>query len=343
MATKSFGGGKRPPIMPNLQVDELKDVRSFRQDKLLLQNEDVDITKPLRYEQALEHVKLSLKEELKEAIEETQRQKRNGVIVIKNKAYLNYRLEDFTEKISNVVYEDALNIMDMTPEHFVKTAVSEMVGYDILDDAFAHPGVSDIYIYQWDKIFVECNGENMRYPKIFRNEKHYGNFIERLITEAEAKFDKGSNKIADFELFENRFCGVNQMVAPNGSSLTIRKHGENHVRMSDILEQNVMDKSVAEFFRLALLGQCSIVYAGITGSGKTTTIRAAVDEYVTASNRRILTCEDTRELFLENAQTLEMVSYKSKELDTSVDLSQLVVTALRLKPKYILIGEVRGN
>ena len=322
---------------------ETTEMTSFRQDKFAIGDQEYDLTKPLTYEQALSHVKTKLKDEVANALEESTRQRHEGVVIQKNKAYLRNMIEKFTTLITDIVEDDYLRLKELTPEAFIKQCTSELVGFDILDDAFADDSVSDIYVYQWNKIYVESDGVNKRYNRSFRNEKHYQDFIERLVKQAEVQFNKGDDKITDFDLFEDRYCAVNQVVSAQSSSLTIRKHGESHVRLSQIIAGGGMNEDMAELFRLIFKGQCNLIYAGITGSGKTTTLRALVDAYVTDLNRRILTCEDTRELFLENEQTLELVTFKSKDPKKSIGLSNLVKTALRLKPKYILVGEVRGE
>ena len=67
-----------------------------------------------------------------------------------------------------------------------------------------------------------------------------------------------------------------------------------------------------------------------------------LDYYVSKLNKRMLVCEDTRELFPANDHTLELVTVKNEDPKIAVDLRHLVMTALRLKPKYICVGEVRG-
>lgn len=316
--------------------------QSYNQQKRRLGDQDYDIREILTYEQGLDYVKSFLKKELQASLEDTLRQRAQGVIVKKDKTFFKKRLAEYTDLVSGLVRENNLRFYGLSHDEFIKLCVSEVVGWDVLDDAFADDGITDIYVYKWDKIYVEKNGVNEYYPRRFRNEKHYQDFLDRLKLEADAKFDKGSHKIADFDLFEDRFCAVNQVVAPGGSSLTIRKHAESHVRLSQIIEKNGMDAVMAELFRLIFKGQCSLIYAGITGSGKTTTLRALADAFITDLNRRVLTCEDTRELFLENSQTLELVTVKGNQGKGEVRLENLITTALRLKPKYIMVGEVRS-
>lgn len=110
-----------------------------------------------------------------------------------------------------------------------------------------------------------------------------------------------------------------------------------------IVGWNVLTNEMADFLGMLIVGECNIIYAGLTGSGKTTSIRALLDYYVTKANKRMLVCEDTQELFPKNEHTLELVSVKSEDKALAVPLGNLIHTALRLKPKYIIVGEVRGE
>lgn len=316
---------------------------SFKQDLRQIRNQNFDTTRALSYEQAYAHIKTQLQPVMTKEVEDWAEKRRAGVIVNMNKAFLRERLARFHKLMEAVIATDELRLENLSPQQFLKLATSEMAGYDILDDAFADPGVSDIYVYNWSRIYVEKNGVNQLYPRRFRNEKHFADFVERISREADTKVDKGSNKISDFDLYEDRYCGISERVAAAGLTLTIRKHSETHISLNDILKSGCLDMRTAEFFRLILRGQCNLIYAGITGSGKTTTLRALLDHYIAETGQRILTCEDTRELFLENAQTLELTTVKDFDPNKAVDLSRLVKTALRLKPKYVIIGEVRGE
>lgn len=125
--------------------------------------------------------------------------------------------------------------------------------------------------------------------------------------------------------------------------MTIRKHNEDQITKEHIVKNGVLNEELADLLGLLITGESNLIYAGITGSGKTTTIRALLDHYVTKANKRMLVCEDTQELFPQNEHTLELVSVKSDDESLRVTLGQLIITALRLKPKYIIVGEVRGE
>lgn len=316
--------------------------QSFQQIRREVKHERFDTEKTLTYVQALENVKEALVPFAEKELAEAAKRKKNNVVIEKNKTYLRERFEIMTERITNIVNEQGIRVEGMTSAEFIDAAVSELEGHDILEDAFRDDEITDIYVYCWDKIVVEKKGVNTPYHKIFRNEKHYEMFIERLVREAGGKFDTGSNKICDYDLWGDRYCLTSKAISPAGDSMTIRKHSDSHITLDDLLKYRTLDEITAQFFNLAIVGQTNWIYAGITGSGKTTDVRAFINDFLPKTNRRMLVCEDTRELFIDHSQTLELQSFKSKEEDAKVDLSRLIHTALRLKPKYIAVGEVRG-
>ncbi|MFE8095553.1 ATPase, T2SS/T4P/T4SS family, partial [Bacillus toyonensis] len=109
-----------------------------------------------------------------------------------------------------------------------------------------------------------------------------------------------------------------------------------------IIAFNVMSQEIADLLGTIILGECNVIYGGLTGSGKTTSIRALLDHYVSQANKRMLVCEDTQELFPKNDHTLELVSVRNDDPKLEITLQEIIYTALRLKPKYICVGEVRG-
>lgn len=264
--------------------------------------------------------------------------------VIKNKAYFAQQKATVEKEIRLIIQKNQYKVRgyENNIDKLVKKMVDEFVGYSVLTAAFEDPEVTDIFCIQYNLIFVEKKGVNMLYPYEFKSEKHYNDFIERLVKESGKELNKGDAKILDMDLYEDRYCITDDTVSPNGKSMTIRKHSSEHITLEQIIKFGCMNQEVADFLGMLIAGESNIIYAGLTGSGKTTSLRALLDFYVTKLNKRMLVGEDTRELFPANKHTLELVTVKNDDKKVAVDLRQLVMTALRLKPKYICIGEVRG-
>lgn len=323
-----------------------RDFRDFKRELRKINHSNNLSGFVLTYDEAMEEVREYLTEKLSNNMLEDTKTHSNQDITVKDKAYLREKKAKYRELIIDCINEKSFRVKDYENdllEVFIEDMVAEFAGYSILEDAFADPEISDIYILSWNNIYVEKKGINQKYHKTFKNPKHFENTLKRFVGEAGKEINLGDAKIVDFELFQDRCCATSPGVSPKSYSLTIRKHSEDKVTLDNLINQNVIDEKISELLGLLIVGETNIICGGITGSGKTTTIRALLDYYVTKANKRMLVCEDTQELFPKNDHTLELVSVKSDNKAIEVPLKTLIYTSLRLKPKYIVVGEVRGE
>lgn len=320
-----------------------KDFKTFRRDILKATSKKTD-GMLLSYDEALEEIREYLQQRMSEEKAEEVKIENNEEVV-KDKEYLKQKQEKAREMISECIGIKNIRVKGYEGEKirdFIEEMVSEFAGYSILEEAFRDPEVTDIYIVKWDTIYVEKNGVNVKYPYTFKSPKHCENTIKRFLNEDDKEINLGDSKIVDFVLYRDRGAATSPAVSPKGYSLTIRKHSDDHVTLDQLLEKKVIDKKIADLIGMLIVGETNLVCAGLTGSGKTTTVRAFLDYFVPQVNKRMLVCEDTQELFPKNEHTLELVAVKSDDPRLAVPLRNLVFTALRLKPKYIVVGEVRG-
>lgn len=286
----------------------------------------------------------------------------------------------YKDSFSVVGYTDHDDFIEDVVEDIKGYSVLAQAFYDnAVDDIFClqwdkiyieKNGVNELYTYNnrfVDALVVDENGnpiylkneygkieedefgnaiqltESIPEPVTFRDEKHYKDFIERILSKTGKAVNNGNHKIVDAEFYEDRICVTGKSVSPIDFSMTIRKHREDHITLDEIRNAGVINSDIQDLLGLLIAGESNIIYAGITGSGKTTSIRAFLDYYVSRLNKRMIVVEDTQELFPTNPHTLQLVTSMTSDVSTSVDLRDLTMTALRLKPKYIVIGEVRGK
>lgn len=316
--------------------------KSFRSELIKMKNQK-EKGAILDYEEALELVMEALGKQLFKRMDGLAGEKKEEQIV-KDKNYLRKKKEEYRALITEIALAENLRVRGYDDIHvFINEMVNEFGGYSVLDDAFGDPEVSDIYVLKWNLIIVEKKGVNVKYQKTFRSPKHYKDVLERFIREAGKEINMGDSSIVDFELYGDRGCATSTRVSPEDYSLTIRKHSEDHINRDDLIRYGVINEEMADMLGHIIIGESNLIYAGLTGSGKTTTIRALLDYYVSKANKRMLVAEDTQELFPQNEHTLSLVSVKSDDPRVAVPLSKLIFTALRLKPKYIIVGEVRAE
>jgi pilus assembly protein CpaF len=93
--------------------------------------------------------------------------------------------------------------------------------------------------------------------------------------------------------------------------------------------------------REALAGRKAIVISGATAAGKTTLLSALLGEL--QPTERIVSVEDTFELNISNTDWVAMQTRPASiEGDGEVDLRRLIREALRMRPGWLVVGEVRG-
>lgn len=119
-------------------------------------------------------------------------------------------------------------------------------------------------------------------------------------------------------------------------TFAIRKPAIAVFTLDDYVASGIMTRLQAEALRLGVATQANILVAGGTSTGKTTLTNALLAE-VAKTQDRVVLIEDTREL---QCAAPNLVAMRTKEGVAS--LSDLVRSALRLRPDRIPIGEVRG-
>ncbi|MBI5828327.1 MAG: CpaF family protein [Chloroflexi bacterium] len=228
--------------------------------------------------------------------------------------------------------------------------------------------VEDIYVFGYDRVLVKPPRSNRvrPVPIRFRSEEHLRNLVYRILAQVNRRLDETS-PIVDTRLPDTDHR-INITIPPVSAGpwyITIRKHQESWdwVKM---VEEGTADFRVLALLALAVRGGVNVLVSGATGAGKTTLLNV-LGRFIPAEER-VVTIEDTEELQLEEgnggAPGRHRIQHNSElELDlrgqrhiaslltrpaapgqtSPVTLRDLVVASLRLSPKRIIVGEVRGQ
>ncbi|MGJ0454606.1 MAG: P-type conjugative transfer ATPase TrbB [Methylocystis sp.] len=119
-------------------------------------------------------------------------------------------------------------------------------------------------------------------------------------------------------------------------AFAIRKPAVAVFTLEDYVAAGIMGTRQAAILRAAVAERKNVLVAGGTSTGKTTLVNALLAEVAKTSDRVVL-IEDTREL---QCAAPNLLALRTRE--GVATLSDLVRSALRLRPDRIPIGEVRG-
>jgi flagellar protein FlaI len=134
---------------------------------------------------------------------------------------------------------------------------------------------------------------------------------------------------------------LGEEVTPRGSAFTIRQYAEEPFTPIDLIDYGTFSIEQMAYFWLCIEHNKSLIFAGGTASGKTTSMNA-VSMFI-PPRAKVLTIEDTRELSLYHDNWLSSVTRERLHEGTDIDMYDLLRSALRHRPEYILVGEVRGE
>ena len=135
---------------------------------------------------------------------------------------------------------------------------------------------------------------------------------------------------------------LGEEVTPRGSAFTIRQYAEEPFTPIDLVNYDTFTIGEMAYFWLCIEHNKSLIFAGGTASGKTTSMNA-VSMFI-PPRAKVLTIEDTRELSLYHDNWLSSVTRESGgEEGNDIDMYDLLRSALRHRPEYIVVGEVRGE
>jgi flagellar protein FlaI len=179
----------------------------------------------------------------------------------------------------------------------------------------------------------------VEFDSIDQFERWLQNMGERMDTPV-----SDSNPIIDSTLPDGSRINIvySDDISIKGPSLTIRQSEDVPLSIFQITNWGTLSPDLAAYLWLCLENERTVFVVGETASGKTTTLNA-ITSFIPRDSK-IYTAEDTAEVHPPHNTWQQLLTRESQGEDESadVDLFDLVATALRSRPDYIIVGEVRG-
>ncbi|WP_159900145.1 type II/IV secretion system ATPase subunit [Salinirussus salinus] len=243
-------------------------------------------------------------------------------------------LEDDPETLTEYQVEKLLYLLK---RNFIGYARIDAVKHDInVEDISCDGYNSRVFVYHTD------------YEQIITNVEHGESELDEFVVKLAQRSGKGISKRqpqVDATLPDGSRAQLTlgQEVSDHGTNYTIRQFKDVPFTPVDLINWNTFNLDEMAFLWLCIENNKSLIFAGGTASGKTTSLNA-VSLFI-PSSAKIVSIEDTREVELPQRNWVASVTRPSFGEDDKGDVDEfdLLEAALRQRPDYIVMGEVRGE
>jgi len=254
------------------------------------------------------------------------------------------------EQVEKVIKNYEMDIDSITKKKVLYYIKRESLGYGKIDSLMLDPNIEDI----------SCDGQNVsiflyhrKYGSLrsnieFNDEEELSYFVVRLaqkcgkhISIAEPMLDATMPDGSRIQMT------LSSEVTTKGSTFTIRKFRADPFTPPDLIALNTLSSEIMAYFWLAVENRVNALIAGGTASGKTTILNAL--SLFIPRDAKIVSIEETREINLPHPNWIPGVSRSGfgevvqDKMVGEIDLYDLMKAALRQRPEYILVGEIRGR
>src|SRR5208337_972791 len=222
---------------------------------------------------------------------------------------------------------------------------------DFLGDGLIDPIMHDKYIED-----ISCDGvhtpifafhasyESMKTTLAYHHAEELDSFVTKLAQRA-GKYISIAEPILDATMQDGSRIQMTlgTEVTAHGSTFTIRKFKDEPITPTDLIEWHTFSPLAIAYIWLAVENGKSSIFAGGTASGKTTALNA-ISLFIPPMPK-IVSLEDTREVKLPHPNWIPNITRDS--FDTAgrgeINMYELLRAAMRQRPEYIIVGEVRGK
>ena len=284
-------------------------------------------------ESYLNEIKSLLMEEVDVSVQELEtREKAEGYLKHKvGEVIKNYRLKIPAEAVSKLMYY----IM----RDFIGYGKIDALMKDHLIEDISADGVN-IPIYVWHREY-----ESLPTNIVYKSAEELSSFIVRLAFLSGKQISIASPML-DASLPDGSRVQLTygSEITRRGSTFTVRRFRVDPLTISDMISFNTLSSEMAAYFWYVIENRASILVAGGVATGKTTMLNCL--SMFIKPELKIVSVEDTAELNLPHENWIPSVvrtgASEGKGVG-AITLFDLLKAAVRQRPDYIIVGEVRGE
>ena len=255
------------------------------------------------------------------------------------------------EAVESFLKSRGIKLDPTTREKLEYYIIRDFVGYGPIDVLMGDPRIED----------VSCDGvgiplfifhqryESVKTNVVFADEDVLNNFVVALGQRCGKQISVAAPILDGTSVEGHRVQATYaREVTTRGSSFTIRRFKEKPFTPVDLIKYNTASPEMVAYVWIAIEHGESMMVCGGTASGKTATLNAAA--LFIRPGAKIVSIEDTREINLPHENWIPGTTRSGigergpdGKAPGEIDMFDLVRAALRQRPNFIIVGEVRGK
>ncbi|MDH5753951.1 MAG: type II/IV secretion system ATPase subunit [Candidatus Bathyarchaeota archaeon] len=252
------------------------------------------------------------------------------------------------EKAKEIIKKYRIKVSPEAVDKLIYYIIRDFIGYGKIDPLMKDHLIEDISadgvnipIYVWHRIY-----ESLPTNIIFKDEAELNSFIIRLAYLSRKNISIASPML-DASLPDGSRIQLSygSEVTRRGSTFTIRRFRIDPLTISDLIAFNTVSSEMAAYLWYIIENRASVIVTGGVAAGKTTMLNCL--SMFIKPEMKIVSVEDTQELNLPHENWIPSVvrlgfGHEDKK-SGSITLFDLLKAAVRQRPDYIIVGEVRGK
>jgi len=228
-------------------------------------------------------------------------------------------------------------------EKFLYYLTRDFLGYGKIDLLMLDPNIEDIScngvdtpIYIWHRVY-----ESLPTNVVYASERELDRIVTRLAYKTGHQISIAQPMVEGTLPEGHRIQLTLEEVSKRGQTFTIRKFRHNPYTIIDLINFGTLSPLISSYLWVLVENLRSIMVCGATASGKTALLNS-LGMFINPE-MKVVTIEETRELRLHE-NWVPMITRPSYQPGVKeVTLFDLLKSALRQRPDYIIVGEVRGE
>ena len=253
--------------------------------------------------------------------------------------------EILVKNVRSIVRDYAIDVDVPTLEKILYYTIRDFIKFGKLDALMHDSTIEDVSCNGFDIPIYLYHKKYLNIPtSVIFGEEELDSFIIRL-AQRSGKHISIAEPMVDAAMPDGSRIQMTlgTAVTSHGSTFTIRKFKDVPLTPIDLISWKTFSSENMAYLWLCIENNKSLIFAGGTASGKTSSLNA-VSLFI-PERAKIVTLEDTRELQLPHPNWIPGVTRDAFTADErgAIDMYDLLKAALRQRPEYLLVGEVRGK